>query len=189
MSEIKNLLEKASISLLLDSYDAIFSDFDPRPFSERGISDDFLTETKKATIENKEGDLELRFLIPKHLHNLHTDDIIRSRLHHHFKKEMQSLESQIKNLMISGILITVFGMTLLLLISLLVTIEKPAFWHELLKVIFEPAGWFAVWFGLDRIFYFVRDQHSKLAYYQRMAKAEIQFEAYQNPPQTISHIS
>ena len=38
-----------SISLWIDSYDDIFSDFDPRPFSARNISDDFLYEVKKTS--------------------------------------------------------------------------------------------------------------------------------------------
>ena len=35
------LLELAEISILLDSYDDIFSDFDPSPYSERTLSDDY----------------------------------------------------------------------------------------------------------------------------------------------------
>ena len=41
------------IPLVLDSYDDIFSDFDPRPYSERAMSGDFLLECKKASAEKK----------------------------------------------------------------------------------------------------------------------------------------
>ena len=40
--KVRNLLKKGEISLLLDSYTGIFSDFDPRPYAERTLSDDFL---------------------------------------------------------------------------------------------------------------------------------------------------
>jgi len=57
-------LREGNISLILDSYDDIFSDFDPGDYSERALSDDFLSECKKAAV-NKEERLELRFLVPK----------------------------------------------------------------------------------------------------------------------------
>lgn len=45
---IKEIIDKAEISLVLDTYDDIFSDFDPRPYGERALSSDFLDEAKKA---------------------------------------------------------------------------------------------------------------------------------------------
>ena len=41
-------LREGNISLILDSYNDMFSDFDPRSFSERALSDDFLSECKRA---------------------------------------------------------------------------------------------------------------------------------------------
>ena len=49
------LLKKSEISLSLDNYDDIFSDFDPRPFSQRALSDDFLIEAKKASRDKVSG--------------------------------------------------------------------------------------------------------------------------------------
>ena len=36
--EKQDLLSKGEISILLDTYDDIFSDFDPRPYSQRALS-------------------------------------------------------------------------------------------------------------------------------------------------------
>jgi hypothetical protein len=44
-------LREGNISLVIESYNALFSDFDPRTSSERGISDDFLSEVKRAARE------------------------------------------------------------------------------------------------------------------------------------------
>lgn len=52
LKEQKNTKENYSISLWIDSYDDIFSDFDPRHFSLRNISDDFLYEVKKGVNPN-----------------------------------------------------------------------------------------------------------------------------------------
>ena len=46
VEEKNTALKEGNISLILDSYDDIFSDFDQRDFSERSLSDDFLIECR-----------------------------------------------------------------------------------------------------------------------------------------------
>ncbi len=176
--EIKNLLEKASVSLLLDSYDAIFSDFDPRPYGERALSDDFLAEAKKATRETKAGNLELRFLIPQHLHNAHEDAIVKERLHRYFKKHLGILEAQTGHLLKTGVALAAAGVALMFFSSLIAHYAGSHFGYDFLRVIFEPAGWFMVWFGLDQIFYLKKKKSSELDFYRKMTKAEIGFDVY-----------
>lgn len=177
--EIKNLLEKSSISLLLDSYDAIFSDFDPRPYSERAISDDFLLEAKKAAREVKPGVLELRFLIPKHLHNTHEDAMIRERLHHYFKKHESILEAEVKGVIRKGILLVCFGLFAMFLSSLIAHyVQQQSLFYDFLRVLFEPVGWFTVWYGLDQVFYISKQQRPELDFYRKMAHAEIYFDLF-----------
>ena len=43
----QSLLKLGEISILLDSYDDIFSDFDPSHYSERTLFDDFIVQSKK----------------------------------------------------------------------------------------------------------------------------------------------
>src|SRR3989339_701864 len=63
--EKQSIRHISQVSMWLDGYDDIFSDFDPRPYSQRSLSDDFLSEAKKVS-SGKTGDrLELRFLIPE----------------------------------------------------------------------------------------------------------------------------
>ena len=45
---IERHAKNGNISLILESYTDIFSDFDPRPYDQRTLSDDFLLECKKA---------------------------------------------------------------------------------------------------------------------------------------------
>lgn len=44
---------RAEISIWLDSYNDIFSDFDSRPISLRSLSDDFITQVKKTQRKRK----------------------------------------------------------------------------------------------------------------------------------------
>lgn len=58
------IFRQGNISLILDSYDDIFSDFDPRPFSEKALSDDFLVECKRAARDKDRSVVELKLLVP-----------------------------------------------------------------------------------------------------------------------------
>ena len=86
LKEQKNTKENYSISLWIDFYDDIFSDFDPRHFSLRNISDDFLYEVKKVCGENDFIIKEFKLLIPENERNLKTESIIIKRLHNYFIK-------------------------------------------------------------------------------------------------------
>ena len=55
----------AKIFLWLDDFDDIFSDFDPRPYSARELSDDFLDEVRKIAAE---------MMSNGHLHSVSLDD-------------------------------------------------------------------------------------------------------------------
>ncbi|PIU76093.1 hypothetical protein COS75_00785, partial [Candidatus Pacearchaeota archaeon CG06_land_8_20_14_3_00_35_12] len=83
--EKQKLLQMSEISLWLDHYDDIFSDFDPRPFSQRALSDDFLLEAKRASKEKISGAIEMQFLIPHDKRNKELENTIKKRLHDHFK--------------------------------------------------------------------------------------------------------
>ena len=58
-------LREGNISLILDDYNDLFSDFDPRHYSERALSDDFLAESKRASRDKPAGSLEVKFLVPE----------------------------------------------------------------------------------------------------------------------------
>jgi hypothetical protein len=60
-------LSDIPVLTLQDSYTDIFSDFDPRPFDIRTLSDDFITECQKRIPVIRENDPapELRLLIPQ----------------------------------------------------------------------------------------------------------------------------
>ncbi len=64
----KEKIREANISLIIDDYEDIFSDFDPRDYIERAISDDFIQECKRSARDKLKG-IELRILVPKDKRN------------------------------------------------------------------------------------------------------------------------
>lgn len=169
---------RTKISLWFDGYDDIFSDFDPRPYSGRIISDDFLNELEKVVSEVKTNRFDITFLIPRGKVNHTQEKIIQSRLHQYFQKESLHFQLKYKNILKKGIIITFLGMTTMLLTAIFSSQIQDRFFSNFLTVLFEPTGWFAVWYGLDHIFYLSKDKKVHLDFAAKILSAEMNFDAY-----------
>lgn len=177
--EIKKTDQKIRVNLWLDHYNNIFSDFDPRPYSLRELSDDFLNETKKIIKEVNGENMEVVFLVPQSQKNKTFEHIISSRLHHYFKKKASHQELEQTQYKRKGILLTFLG-TLLMIGATISTSFEGNILNNFLRVILEPAGWFMTWYGLDQIFYNSKNEGNELLFNKKMAKAEIIFDVYSN---------
>ena len=173
--ETTRLMKLSEISLWLDTYDDIFSDFDPRPYSERALSDDFLSEAKKASKEKTSGRIELRFIVPGEQRNNDLEVIIRKRLHEHFRKHAVQLEEEAKMLQRRGVITAAFGFLLMMLASYVSWRKSDSFIYSMLMTVLEPSGWFITWFGLDQLFYTSNQKKPDLEFYRKMAKCDIEF--------------
>lgn len=168
---------EGNISLILDSYDDIFSDFDPRNYSEKALSDDFLIECKKAA-RDKDDRPELRFLIPKKKRNYRDELRIKKRLKEHFQRHFKEKEKEIKSMRIRGGIWFAIGAILMILGTFFYKNADKSFLLNLLFIIIEPAGWFFFWEGLNMIFLMPRDKISDYEFYRKMARSEIFFLDY-----------
>lgn len=173
----EGLLAEGEISLILDTYDDIFSDFDPRPFDRRALSDDFLSAAKKAALD-KEGALELHFLIPRSQRNADRETIIRQRLHAHFRKHHEMLQKEIEQTKKKGIRMALAGIVMIIIASYLLSLSSSAWWVYVLIVILEPAGWFTAWTGMDEMYYTTRQKRPEIGFYEKMMHATIMFTVY-----------
>jgi len=176
--EKEKLLEISQISLWLDDYDDIFSDFDPRPYSQRALSDDFLQEVKRASHEIKEKKIELKFLIPEKERTREKEFVIKRRLREHFRRHAKLIEQEIKQLRKKSLLLVLAGCLLMMVATFIAYHEFKNFLFYFLIILFEPAGWFSVWYGLDQFFYTAREKSPDLKFNKKLAKAEIGFISY-----------
>lgn len=169
------LLAMSEISIWLDTYDDIFSDFDPRPYSQRSLSDDFLAEAKKASREKTSGKVELRFLIPNEVRDPELEAIIRKRLHEHFRKHAGVVEEEIEKAKRRGYKFIGTGFFLLLATAYIIWVDHESLSTSLMRVITEPSGWFLSWTGMDQILNTYKQKKPDLDFYNKMAKADIEF--------------
>ncbi len=170
-------MRQGNISLILDTYNDIFSDFDPRSYSERALSDDFLVECKRAT-RNKDLEMgfELRLLIPKSRRDLNDELKIKQRLRLHFHKHFKEKHEEIRSIKREGISWVAIGLIFIFLATIIYAYK--GFLFNLLFVVLEPAGWFTLWSGLDKIFINSKEKKPELDFYKKMANAKIVFISY-----------
>lgn len=163
------------ISIWIDSYDDIFSDFDPRPYSERNISDDFLYEVKRVSKESDFHINELKLLAPEKNRKADTENIIVKRLHNHFRKNYQHFHQRMKDEQKKGILLVVIGSVMLVIATYILSLNPQKLYLHALFVILEPAGWFMSWTGLEKLFSTARLRNAELNFYIKMAKSKVVF--------------
>lgn len=171
------LQETAGISIHIDDYDFLFSDFDPRPFSQRALSDDFLAEIKRASKEKNE-EINLKFLIPKDKRNSEKEKTIQLRLKEHFKKHYAEAKKEQKRLVKQGIYFIFFGIVLMFFATLILYKLSSGFLSHFFVIILEPGGWFLFWEGLNLIIFESKKRNPELIFYEKMSKAIITFLDY-----------
>ena len=177
--EKQKLLQMSEVSLWLYGYDDLFSDFDPRPYSQRALSEDFLEESKKITKQKESGQLQLTFSVPEKSRDAEKEKTIKKRLRDHFKKHSDIAHDEFRKNMNFGWTFVFSGMILMFIAAyILFKLHQSTLWGSLLLVLFEPAGWFLFWGGLDTVIFKSRNIKPDLEFYEKMSKAEIDFVSY-----------
>lgn len=176
LNKEKKMMREGNVSLILDSYNDIFSDFDPRHFNERALSDDFLLECKRAA-RDKEIGFELRLLTPRTKRNMNEEILIKKRIKNHFQKHYFEKVKEIKKTQLQGIIWFMLGALLSLVVAFISTQQKN-FLLNLTFVILEPASWFIIWSGLDKIFLDPESKKPEIKFYKKMMSADIHFTSY-----------
>ncbi|MEK6890402.1 MAG: hypothetical protein AABX35_04400 [Nanoarchaeota archaeon] len=168
----------ANISLRLNNYGDIFSSFDPRIYSERALSGDFLEEAKMASRDKVSGGLILQLMVPSKGRNESDENLIKRRLREHFRKHYLMLVRDMKLTKERGILMTFAGVLFIAIATYISTLNFDTFLSHFAIVLLEPAGWFTAWTGLDEIYYTVRQKKPDLDFYEKMSNAEMLFIGY-----------
>ena len=140
------------ITITLDTYDDIFSDFDPRPYHERELSEDFLKEIQRRYMEDKRGRFEVHFTIPFSARDTKEEALIKKRLREHFSIMVKREEETIKNTKSRGYVYMLTGAAVLLAdVYALFLLEGSSIEYRILSILLVPAGWYGMWTGIEKI--------------------------------------
>jgi len=173
------LLQMSEISLWLDNYDDIFSDFDPRPFSQRALSEDFLEEAKRASRDKVSGAIELKLLLAEKSRDKSIEKTIKKRLGEHFKRHHDLLEKEKTGTIKKGVLFGGIGIMLMLLaVFIVVNYAQESILTAFLIILLEPSGWYFLWSGLDMIVFKSKTISPDLVFYEKMTTSSVEFVSY-----------
>ena len=178
MEEVKplHIEETSEIKFAISGYDDIFSDFDARHMSERGLSEDFLSEAKRASAVKEGEKINFIFLISKNKRDLKKETIIKNRLDGHFRKHFGLLKNEKRGAIKQGVFFTMLGAILMFLATFLFfKFKNESLLASFLTILLEPASWFLFWEGLAHAVFDSRKISSNLLFYQKMSKASIKF--------------
>ena len=177
--EKTSLLEGAKISLWIDSYDDLFSDFDPRNYSKREISADFLSEAKRFARERLDGKVDLVILGPQKIRDKYVEAVIKKRLKQSFLQQYKFLLNKKRKTIKQGAIFILLGIFFMIVTTfILFSFSVKDFFIYFLAVIGEPAGWFLFWEGLNLIIFDSKEKKSDLEFNKKMSKIDILFSSY-----------
>jgi len=164
------------IPLLLNSYDDIFSDLDPRDYLKRALSGDFLLECRKASSDKKKK-ISMKIFIPKDKRDFEKEKKIKKRLKDHFDKHFHEKKKELKKLNRVGLFWFILGCFLIVLTSFQ-NINLSSFLMKVLINVSHPAGWFFLWEGMGKILLTSKEKKSDFVFYQKMMESNIEFFDY-----------
>lgn len=168
--------ETSEVKMILDGYNDLFSDFDPRPYSQKGLSEDFLFEAKRAAISKESERVKFTFVVPKEKRVLKEEAVIKERLKGYFKKHYEILKNERKGVLRKGIFFSVVGIILMLTATFLFfKFREESLIMSFFTVLLEPASWFLFWEGLDMAIFSSKETDSNLHFYKHMVNADIKF--------------
>lgn len=148
----EQIKEFNEISLAIDSWDDVFSDFDPSPLEYRVLSEDFLLELRKHYRETPRGSYVITIYAPAVLKDDVSERLVVKRLKQYFKFRHLAAQKEINVCVKKGIIFVLFGIVFLsslILIAHYQLLSKLVI--ELLSIVFMPLGWFGIWEGFSRI--------------------------------------
>lgn len=177
-AKMKELMEKAEISLILDTYDDIFSDFDPRPYGERALSVDFLSETRREARDKNVG-IELNLLIPKTARNPADEETIKTRLKAYFRKSYRYAKEELSKRNRQAMALVVVGIAIGAVDVYMLSLEGiSSILKSAIEIVLTPASWYTIWTGFDELMIKPREMVADSAFYKKMSGAQIIFTPY-----------
>lgn len=169
------------ITIAIDSWDDVFSDFDPSPLADRVLSEDFILELRKRYRESSRGNFLVTIYAPQTLKDENSERIVLKRLKQYFKLRHLSLAKDIFDLRKKGGIFVLAGAIVLAVLTLL-TYSKSLnmLTLDLLGIVLVPLGWFGIWEGFSRIIEPAPKLLLDLELFGKLSKATIKFK-YASP--------
>ena len=167
----------AEVSLWLDDFNDIYSDFDSRHFLKRRISDDFLHELQLSLKYRDTPINNMVLLIPEQKRNKEIEKDTITSLHNYFSQQFYLNQNRYRKVFRKGMIMLFAGIIIMSVNFILNFKYLQNLVLSLLRVLFEPAGWFLMWVGLDALYYDLHTLKKEKAKFNGLAQMKIHFQS------------
>ena len=165
----------SELSLWLDNYDDIYSDFDSRHYLKRRISEDFLHELRIAKKLKKEKVIDIFLLLPRDKRVEEAERVITNSLKDFFENQFQYQRDKYRKKLNRGILMIVTGLLIMMVNSYINFKNFHSLPVSVIKTVLDPAGWFLLWFGFDFLFYDLVEVKKEREFFAELSEVNVHF--------------
>lgn len=165
----------AELSLWLDTYDDIYSDFDSRHYVRRRISEDFLHELRMELKYRKDHSPDLVLLLPQEVRQENEERVIADSLNDFFTLRYHYHKEKCNQKMNNVVILFISGIVVILLNSWISYKAGASFLIIGLRILLEPAGWFLFWAAFDFLFYDFFDLKKEREFYKTLSEMHVHF--------------
>lgn len=171
------------VDMALDSYDDLFSDFDPSPYQRRLLSEDFLSELRRRYASTGESEIAVNFTLPRSVRNEKTEQLIKKRVKEHFKARLKIIKQKTREKADNGIIRIACG--ILLSIALFIFPELDV---VPLLTLFSVLIWYSLWSGFENVLEASSSLWKKKAFAEKFMRAEYLFFSQEDVLQSMQKI-
>jgi hypothetical protein len=173
----QRLADINTISIALDNYDDIFSDFDPRAISERDLSEDLIVELQRRHRENPRGKYEVVFHAPVSVVDKGVEKKVIQRIKRNFSLKFLQQIKLVNRLRLRGSIFLLSGTTSLAILTLITYSQRlDPLLVDLLGIVLMPLGWFGIWEGFSKIIDAPLPLQREAEVFKKFSKASYKFE-------------
>ena len=165
----------AEISLWLDTYDDLYSDFDSRHYRKRRISEDFIEELKMSLKYREDPPRALALLLPAGSRDTTLEAAIQVNIEQQLLDRLTSLKLKVRKIARRAVLMLATGMALMTTCVVLQAKMDQVYLLALIRSLPEPAAWFMIWTGLDAFIYHYRKAVQEQSFYHTLSRLTIYF--------------
>jgi len=175
-NEEESVEQLREITIMLDNYDDIFSDFDPRPYPGRELSEDFLKEIQRRYLEDRKGRFEVHFTIPAAERDMKEEALIKKRLREHFAVMVKRENHTIGRITQRGYAYILIGFLVLLLnVIAYYELEESNPLYQVISIMLVPAGWYGMFTGIGKVIDEPYDAADRRNQHEKFEKANYVF--------------
>jgi hypothetical protein len=169
------------ISIWLDKYEDLFSNFDAANLKARALSNSFLAEIHKLVHAGEAGNIELKFNIMLDQPNAEAETFITENIHSYFARRAETARYDKRVILRRGWIYTILGFAINTILIALGQTWDTELAVKGVELMATPIGWFLVWNGLDLVFVQAKKEQPVIDFNQKMTTAKLTFISFAMP--------